>query len=94
MSDWYLYIIRCRDGTLYTGITTDVGRRFAEHQRGTGARYLKGRSPLVLQLQKKVGDRRLALKMENRVKRLSRAEKENLISVPGYFEDLVQSTAE
>jgi putative endonuclease len=89
MSDWYLYIIRCRDGTLYTGITTDVGRRFAEHQRGTGARYLKGRSPLVLQLQKKVGDRRLALKMENRVKRLSRAEKENLISVPGYFEDLV-----
>jgi len=48
MSDWYLYIVRCRDGTLYTGISTDVDRRLAEHRQGgnAGARYLKGRAPL------------------------------------------------
>ena len=91
MSDWYLYILRCRDGTLYTGITTDVDRRLAEHRQGgpAGAKYLKGRAPLTLLLQKKVGDKRLALRVENRVKRLSKAEKEKLISVPGYFEELV-----
>jgi putative endonuclease len=94
MPDWYLYILRCRDGTLYTGITTGVERRLAEHRRGTGAKYLKGRAPLELQLQKKVGDKRLALKVENRVKRLSRAEKEKMISMPGYFEQLVNNTAE
>jgi putative endonuclease len=91
MTDWYLYVLKCRDGTLYTGITTDVERRLAEHRRGAGARYLKGRSPLMLLLQKKVGEKGLALKLENRVKRLSRAKKEQLVSLPGYFEELVQS---
>jgi putative endonuclease len=89
MSDWYLYILRCRDGTLYTGITTGIERRLAEHQQGTGAKYLKGRAPLALLLQEKVGDKSLALRVENRVKRLSKAEKEKLINVPGYFEEFV-----
>lgn len=96
MGDWYLYILRCRDGTLYTGITTDVDRRLADHQRGrsAGSKYLKGRAPLALLLQKKIGDKRLALKLENRVKRLSKAEKEKLINIPGCFEELINRVDE
>lgn len=86
MSDWYLYLIRCRDSTLYTGISTDVARRFAEHQ-GTGnagSKYLKGRGPLSLVFQEKLGSRSLALKAEHRVKRMSKARKEDLIKVASY----------
>jgi len=93
MADWHLYILKCRDGTLYTGVTTDVERRLAEHRQGKGARYLKGRAPLVLMLQKNVGGRRLALRVENRVKRLSRPQKEELISIPGLFEALVEKAS-
>ena len=83
MSDWYLYLIRCRDNTLYTGISTDVDRRLAEHQRqGTaGSRYLKGRGPLRLVFQEKLGSKSLALKLERRIKRMSKARKEKLIKV-------------
>ena len=81
MLDWHLYLIRCRDGSLYTGITTDVARRFAEHQenKGAGAKYLRGRGPLTLVFQKKLGSRSLALGVESRVKKLSKARKEDLI---------------
>ena len=81
MLDWYIYLIRCRDGSLYTGITTDVARRFAEHQgnNGTGAKYLRGRGPLMLVFQKKLGSRSLALGVESKVKKLSKARKEELI---------------
>jgi putative endonuclease len=81
MSDWYLYLVRCRAGNLYTGITTDVARRFAEHQKnnGTGAKYLQGRRPLMLVFQKRLGGRSLALRVESRVKNLSKARKEELI---------------
>ena len=91
MHEWYLYVLRCRDGTLYTGITTDVERRLAEHRRSGphGSKYLKGRAPLTLMLKKKVGDRRTALKAENRVKRLSKERKEKMIAVPGCFEELL-----
>jgi putative endonuclease len=70
MPDWYIYMIRCRDGSLYTGITTDVDRRFAEHREGgnAGAKYLRGRGPLVLVFQKRLGSRSLALVVESRVK--------------------------
>ena len=59
MLDWHLYLIRCHDGSLYTGITTNVARRFAEHQGNgdTGAKYIRGRGPLVLVFQKKLGYR-------------------------------------
>jgi putative endonuclease len=78
---WYVYMVRCRDGSLYTGITTDVARRFTEHRKnsGTGAKYLRGRGPLLLVFQQKIGSRSLALSVENRVKKLSRVRKENLI---------------
>jgi putative endonuclease len=92
MPDWYLYVLRCRDGSLYTGISTDVDRRLAEHQEGgdTGSKYLKGRGPLTLVFQKRLGNRSLASKVENKVKRLSKAKKEELICVPGYFEEIVK----
>ncbi len=96
MGDWYLYILRCRNGTLYTGITTDIDRRLTEHQQGgdAGSKYLKGRAPLTLLLYKKLGSRSLALKVENRVKKLSKAKKEQMISVPGCFEDIVRRAKE
>ena len=92
MSDWYLYIIRCYDGSLYTGISTSIGRRFAEHQKQkeAGSKYLKGRGPLTLVFQKRLGNRSLALQVESRVKKLSKAKKEKLVGVPGYFEEIVR----
>ena len=81
MSDWYVYIIRCRDDTLYTGISIDVDRRFTQHQSEghAGSRYLKGRGPLSLVFKEKLGSRSLALKVEHRVKRMTKARKEKLI---------------
>ena len=81
MLDWYLYLVRCHDGSLYTGITTDVARRFAEHKGNsdTGAKYLRGGGPLVLVFQRKLGSRSLALGVESKVKKLSKARKEELL---------------
>lgn len=74
-------MLRCRDGSLYTGIATDVSRRLAEHGSGPkGSRYLRGRGPLELVLQSEVGDRSLATRAEVRIKRLSRCAKEELIA--------------
>jgi len=77
---WLLYLIRCKDGTLYTGITTDVDRRFAEHQSGKGAKYLRGKAPLTLVFQQKIGSRSAALKAEASIKKLSKADKETIIN--------------
>jgi putative endonuclease len=90
MSEWYIYLIRCRDGSLYTGITTNVERRFAQHQKGgaVGSKYLKGRGPLVLAFQRKIGTRSLALKMEIHFKQLSRENKEKLIVSDDSFPNL------
>jgi len=81
MTDWYLYLIRCSDGSLYTGIATDVERRLKEHRQNgnKGAKYLKGRGPLTLVFQQKIGSRSLALRTERNVKKLSKANKEKLI---------------
>jgi putative endonuclease len=92
MPEWYVYIIRCSDESLYTGITTDVARRFAEHQangRG-GSKYLRGRAPLNLVLQTRIGDKGLALKVENRIKKLLRREKEELIKSVSGVADLLK----
>ena len=92
MSDWYLYMVRCREGSLYTGISTDVNRRFAQHQRqeGIGSKYLKGRGPLTLVFHKKLGGKSLALKVESRVKRLSKTRKERLIGNTRYIEQILR----
>jgi putative endonuclease len=77
---WYLYLLRSRDGSLYTGISNDVARRLEAHRRGRGARYLRGRGPLVLARKLRVGSRGDALRVERRVKRLSRDGKQRLIA--------------
>ena len=81
MTEWYLYMIRCNDGTLYTGISNDVTRRFERHQEmgKQGAKYLRGRGPLELVFQKKIGSKSSALKMEQKIKGLSKAQKEIII---------------
>ncbi|MGD9096660.1 MAG: GIY-YIG nuclease family protein [Desulfobacterales bacterium] len=79
MSHWYLYLVRCGDGSLYTGVTTDVDRRFKAHQEAQGAKYLKGRGPLALVYREKIGDKRLAFRAEHAVKRWPRDRKERLI---------------
>lgn len=75
-----LYIVRCADDTLYTGIATDVEKRMAEHESSVrGAKYLRGRGPLRLEFAQAVGDRAVASVLEYRVKRLSRARKQAII---------------
>lgn len=78
-SVWYLYILHCGDGTLYTGITTDVEKRFSQHQCGKGAKYTRGRSPLELVYREECGSHSDALKREYAVKALKREEKMLLI---------------
>ena len=76
-----LYIVRCADGSLYTGISTDVERRLQEHERGLrGAKYLRGKGPLRLEYQHHIGDRSIASQAEFHVKRLDRRDKEELIA--------------
>ena len=79
MDEWYVYIVRCRDGSLYTGIATDVDRRLAEHEINKGSKYLRGRGPLKLVLKRRIGEKGRALKIERKIKDLSRQEKEQLI---------------
>jgi putative endonuclease len=77
--EWYLYMVRCRDGKLYTGIATDIDRRFAEHQSGKGAKYLRGKAPFKLAFKTKIGKYALALKIERMIKRLPKSQKEEII---------------
>ena len=76
---WYLYILRCRDGSLYTGISTDVEKRFEAHQAGRGAKYTRGRGPLELVYRENCGDHSGALKRELEMKKLPRERKLRLI---------------
>ena len=79
-SNWYLYILRCGDGTLYTGITTDVEKRLETHRTGKGAKYTRGRQPLELVYRESCGTHSDALKREIAVKRMNRQEKEALLT--------------
>ena len=78
--NWTVYILRCGDGSLYTGITNDLERRMAEHESGKGAKYTKGRGPLQLVYQEICQDRGLASKRENEIKALDRKAKLQLIA--------------
>lgn len=90
MSDWSIYMLRCADGTYYTGIATDVSRRISEHEHGKrGAKYLRGRGPLELVYQRAVGDRSIATKIEYSVKQLSRTDKEDLQRLPSLIDELL-----
>ena len=76
---WKLYILRCGDGTLYTGITTDVEKRLEAHRSGKGAKYTRGRGPLELMYREEGGTHSDALKRELELKALPREEKMTLI---------------
>lgn len=76
---YFVYIIKCSDASLYTGITTDVVRRFAEHKNGTGGHYTRSRKVLKVVYSEKRRDRSSASKREAEIKKLSRAEKLKLI---------------
>ena len=76
---WFVYMVRCADDTLYTGITKDLSRRCRQHNDGTASRYTRGRSPVRLVYQEAHASRSLALKREAAVKSLSRRRKESMI---------------
>ncbi len=80
---WFVYILRCADGSLYTGITNDLIRRCEQHNAGTASRYTRSRLPVVLVYQEAQGSRSVALKRELEIKALSRQEKESLIRAAG-----------
>ena len=80
MGIWHVYIVRCADRTLYTGVATDVAARVAKHNAGTGAKYTRGRRPVTLVYSESAGERGAALKREHAIKRLSRQTKQQLIS--------------
>ncbi len=75
----YVYVVVCSDGTYYTGYTTDVARRVAEHNAGTGARYTRGRRPVELVYVERYADRSDAMRREYAIKQLRRAEKRRLV---------------
>jgi putative endonuclease len=87
---WYVYVARCADATLYCGIARDVTERIAAHDAGTGARYTRGRGPLRVLLTRRCRDHGRALRIEHRIKQLSRAEKEALVAEPARLERLVR----
>jgi len=88
-TEFSLYMVRCADGTLYTGIATDVERRLTEHESGLrGAKYLRGKGPLKIVFSEVVGSRAAASRLEYRVKKLNRLKKLDLIDGRSQLDDL------
>ena len=79
---WFVYILRCGDGTLYTGIAKDVIRRCEQHNAGTASRYTRSRLPVTVVYQETQPTRSLALKREAAIKAMSRQEKKSLVRLP------------
>ena len=76
---WYVYMIRCSDGSLYTGVTTDIKRRISEHSSGKGASYTQGRTPVTLVYNERRPNRSKAMKREAEIKSWPRGKKSDLI---------------
>lgn len=76
---WFVYLVECRDGSLYAGMTNDLDARVAKHNAGTGARYTRSRRPVRLAFSRRVKDRSRALRLEAALKKLGRAEKLALV---------------
>ena len=87
---WFIYMVRTGNGSLYTGISTDPERRLGQHQSGRGARALRGKGPLALAWWQAVGEHGVALRLEYRLKRQSKASKEALIRQPERWQALSQ----
>lgn len=79
---WFVYVLSCADGSLYTGITTDCERRLNTHNTGKGAKYTRVRLPVTLVYQEPAADRSTATKREIEIKRLTRRQKLKLIANP------------
>jgi predicted GIY-YIG superfamily endonuclease len=82
-NSWCVYILRCADGSLYTGITTDLDRRCKQHNAGTASRYTRSRLPVELVYQEARDSQSEALKRELEIKALTRQQKESLILAAG-----------
>lgn len=80
---WWVYMLRRGDGALYTGIALDVARRLEQHREGVGSKALRGRGPLQLVWQQRVGTQAAALRLERRLKRLRKAQKERWVASCG-----------
>ena len=90
---WFLYMLRTPTGMRYTGITTDVTRRLGQHQCGKGAKALRGKGELQLAFHCQAGDRSLASRLELKVKKLSKAQKELLVrNAPACLENYLGLT--
>ncbi|HSH43032.1 MAG TPA: GIY-YIG nuclease family protein [Arenicellales bacterium] len=77
---WFVYVLRCSDGSLYTGVATDIERRLEEHNAGRGAKYTRGRTPVALVYRERCADRSRAQQREVLIKRMKRADKLRLIA--------------
>jgi putative endonuclease len=77
---WFVYVVRCADRSLYTGVTTDADRRLAEHNDGRGARYTRSRGPVALVYLEKAEDRGAALRREHEIKCMTAEGKRRLVT--------------
>ncbi len=80
MSEWFVYLIRTRHNALYCGVTNNLQRRFKQHTNGTGAKALKGKGPLTLEWSTHAENKSQALKLEYKIKQLSKQRKERLVA--------------
>lgn len=79
--EWSVYMIQCSDGSLYTGISTDVERRFSQHVSGKGAKYFRGRQPIGIVYLEKGHSRQSASRREHAIKKMPPAQKRALLAV-------------
>ena len=91
--EWWLYLIRDNQNRLYTGITTDVIRRFRQHQKGTGAKNLRGKGPLHLHCCFLIGSKQIAAQLEYQIKQWPKQRKELLVNHPEWIDAWLESRA-
>ena len=91
---WFVYMLRCRDGSLYTGCTDHVERRLAVHQSGKGAKYTRSRLPVELVYQEEAVDRSAALRREAAIKKLTRQEKLSLVEEKRRMQETLTAAGE
>lgn len=84
---WYVYVLRCKDGSLYTGITDNVKRRLAAHRSGKGAKYTKGRGPLTLHYMEECENKSVALRRELAIKAMALSDKRAMVSAEPLSEE-------
>jgi putative endonuclease len=95
MLEWSVYMLRCGDGSFYTGIATNVSRRIGEHEQGKrGAKYLRGRGPFELVYERAVGDRSVATRIEYRIKQLPKEEKADQRQLSSRIDELLKELLE